>query len=219
MTADRRQRLRAHLPALMLLLDGSCADAEIAAAVDGGVNMLQARAPEASTVRLADLASDARAIAAGRALVLVNGDVDAALWADADGVHLPEAMWPSRLASVRAAVGDAMLVSCAVHGVEAAARADAEGADMVVAGTVFPSASHPGGATIGIDGLAEICAAVRVPVIAIGGVTAANAGEVMQAGASGAAVIGAIRGAPDARTAAKALRTAIDAGFRRRNAH
>lgn len=86
---------------------------------------------------------------------------------------------------------------------------------MVVAGTVFPSASHPGGATIGIDGLAEICAAVRIPVIAIGGVTAANAGEVMRAGASGAAVIGAIRGAPDARAAAAALRAGIDAGFRR----
>ena len=218
MTADRRQRLRAHLPALMLLIDGSRADAEIAAAVDGGVNMLQARAPEASTVRLADLASDARAIAAGRALVLVHGDVDAALWAEADGVHLPEAAWTARLARVRAGAGGALLISCAVHGVEAARRADAEGADLIVAGTVFPSASHPGGATIGIDGLREICAAVRIPVIAIGGVTAANAGEVMQAGASGAAVIGAIRGAPDALPAAEALRAAIDAGFRRQNA-
>ena len=151
--------------------------------------------------------------------MFVNSDVDAALRADADGVHLPEAMWPSQLAHVRDAVGASMLISCAVHGVETARQAEAEGADVLVAGTVFPSASHPGGATIGTGGLAEICAAVRVSVIAIGGVTAANGGKVMHAGASGAAVIGAIRGAPDARAAAEALREAIMAGFSRQTAH
>jgi thiamine-phosphate diphosphorylase len=81
---------------------------------------------------------------------------------------------------------------------------------MLVLGTVFPSASHPGGPTIGLEGVRDVCAAVNVPVIGIGGITAHNAGDVIRAGASGVAVISAIFDAPDPRAAAAELRAAID---------
>jgi len=97
-----------------------------------------------------------------------------------------------------------------VHSVAAARQAEDEGADMVIAGTVFASKSHPGGATIGIDGLRAICEAVSIPVIGIGGITAENAGDVIRAGAKGVAVISAIVDAVDPRAAATALRRAID---------
>ena len=99
---------------------------------------------------------------------------------------------------------------------EAALDAEQRGADMLVLGTVFASKSHPGGPTIGLDGVRAVCAAVRVPVIGIGGITAQNAGEVMSAGAAGVGVISAIFDAPDPQAAASELRAAIRAGVEAR---
>jgi thiamine-phosphate pyrophosphorylase len=82
---------------------------------------------------------------------------------------------------------------------------------MVQFGTVFETASKPGRAPIGSDGVRAVYAAVRIPVIAIGGITAANAGDLIAAGASGVAVIGAIFDDDEPRASAAALRAAIDA--------
>jgi thiamine-phosphate pyrophosphorylase len=140
---------------------------------------------------------------AGRALLFVNGDVAAAVEIGADGVHFPESM------AGDAAPTSALLVSRAVHGVEAAIKAQRAGADLVQLCTVFETRSHPGVPTLGLDGLREACERVAAPVIAIGGITAANAAEVMAAGAAGIAVIGAIFDAADARAAAAELRAAL----------
>ena len=141
-------------------------------------------------------------------MFFVNGDVDAAISLGADGVHLPEG--GAAIADVRARVGSDVLISRAVHSVDAAVRAEAEGADIVQLGTVFETASKPGRAPIGIEGVRAVCAAVQIPVIAIGGIAAANAGDVIRVGAAGVAVIGAIFDAEDPRAAAAALREAID---------
>jgi thiamine-phosphate pyrophosphorylase len=149
---------------------------------------------------------------AGRAMLLVNSDDEAAVELDADGVHLPAT--GANVQDVRGRVGGSMLVSRAVHSAREALAAEAEGADFIVLGTVFPSASHPGGPTIGVDGVRGVYRAVSIPVIAIGGITAQNAPEVMRAGASGVAVISAILDAPDPRAAAAELRAAIGAPVR-----
>jgi thiamine-phosphate diphosphorylase len=104
-----------------------------------------------------------------------------------------------------------MLISRAVHSVDAAVRAERAGADLLQAGTVFETASKPGAELLGIDGLRAICAAVSVPVIAIGGITAITAGGALRAGAKGVAVISAIADASQPREAASSLRRAIDA--------
>jgi thiamine-phosphate pyrophosphorylase len=124
-------------------------------------------------------------------------------------VHLPED--GPAIADVRPHVGDRVLISRAVHSVEAAVRAERDGADIVQLGTVFETPSKPGRAAIGVDGVRAVCAALRVPVIAIGGISAANAGGVLRAGAAGVAVIGAIFDADDPRAAAASLHAAIDA--------
>ena len=149
---------------------------------------------------------------AGRALFFVNGDVDAAFVLGADGVHLPED--GLSIAEARARLGPDALISRAVHSVEAAVQAERDGADMVQLGTVFETASKPGrAAASGWTACARYARPCALPVIAIGGITAANAGGVMRAGAAGVAVIGAIFDADDPRAAAAALRAAIDAAM------
>ena len=212
---ERRARLARYLPALMLVTDASRLRGRamtdiVRAAVDGGVNMVQLRdraLPDGERLALAVQLRDA---IAGRALLLVNTDAAAAIESGADGLHLRS----DDTITHRSDVPQHILISRAAHGVEAAVAAERDGADLLVLGTVFASASHPGGATIGLAGVRAVCEAVRVPVIAIGGITAANAGDVMRAGASGAAVIGAIFDAEDARAAAAKLRAAMQAGVR-----
>ncbi|MGE3599255.1 MAG: thiamine phosphate synthase, partial [Dehalococcoidia bacterium] len=115
----------------------------------------------------------------------------------------------------KGAGGLGLLRSRAAHGVEAARRAEAEGADWIVLGTIYRSRSHPGGATGGLDLVTQVSETVRVPVIAIGGITSENAGAAISAGASGIAVISAILGAEDPRAAAAAMAEAINAALPR----
>jgi thiamine monophosphate synthase len=123
--------------------------------------------------------------AAGHARVLING-ID----------HLPENV-PGR------AIGRS------VHSVDAALRAEADGCEYLVAGSVFPTASHPGGPVGGVQLVRDIAAVVHIPVIAIGGITATNARQCIDAGARGVAVISAIFDAEDPRKAAQDLWRAI----------
>ena len=131
-----------------------------------------------------------------------------------DGVQIPEAGFPPMteegneqlIARFRLSGG---LVGRSVHSVEAAAKAEADGADFLVLGTVFPSRSHPGRPAAGIELVREVAAAVTPPVVGIGGITAENAGQVIEAGASGVAVISAILAEEDPRSAAAKLWDAV----------
>ena len=80
--------------------------------------------------------------------------------------------------------------SMRVHSPAAATAAESEGADYVVYGPIWASASHPGVAPVGIDALVEVVRAVGVPVLAIGGVTPERVAECHDAGAAGYAAIG-----------------------------
>jgi len=212
----RAQVVAAFLPMTMLVTDSArrgdrALDDVVAAALEGGVNCVQLRDRSGPRDELVALASRLREITRGRALLLVNTSIDAA--AVADGVHLPEGA--GAVAQARAALGETAIVSRAVHSIDAAVRADREGADMLVFGPLFETASHPGRPGAGIDALRDVCAAVSVPVIAIGGVTPANAAAALHGGAAGIAVIGAIFDAPDPRAAAAALHNAVAAPARR----
>ena len=110
--------------------------------------------------------------------------------------------------AARALLGPDTLIGKSVH--TAAGAALAAGADYILAGHVYPSASKPGRSPLGVAGFAAIVAAAPCPVLAIGGVTPERVQEVVQAGAHGVAVIGAIAEADDPRAAASALRTALE---------
>jgi thiamine-phosphate pyrophosphorylase len=181
----------------------------VSAAVDGGVTIVQLREKDLPPAERCALATRVRDAIAGRALFFVNGDIEVARAINADGIHLPSS--GTTIRDARSRLGDNTLISLAVHSVDGARRAQEDGADIVQIGTVFPSPTHPGASTLGLGALRETCAAVAVPVVAIGGITAANAPGVMAAGAAGVAVISAILDAPDARDAAATLSAALGA--------
>lgn len=197
---------------VMLVTDRTLASARgladaVGRAVEGGVDAVQLREKDLLEAELIALGRELRAVTRGRALLLVNGPPALARACDADGVHLPEAA-PLTPDTRRATAG--LLLGRSVHDAAAARRAAAEGVDYLVLGTIFPSRSHPGAATGGLDLVRRVRAAVALPIIAIGGITAANAAAVIQAGATGIAVISAVLGAADPRAAAAELRAVID---------
>lgn len=199
---------RLDLPALCLVTDrrrclGRSLEEVVAAALDGGVGMVQLREKDLPSGQLLVLANRLRALTRGRALLFVNDRVDVALAAEADGVQLGEASMPVR--DARQTAGHGLLVGRSVHDVEGAAAAESEGADLLVAGTVFPSESHPGAAVAGTELLERLHRRVTVPFLAIGGVTAGNVAEAMRSGASGGAVITAIAQSNDPAQAAREL--------------
>ena len=123
--------------------------------------------------------------------VVLSSRADVALAVGAAGVHLPEADIP--VAGARRLLGAGRLVGRSVHSPAAAVEAAGAGADYLVFGPVYETASHPGIPAAGLDALREVCRAVPVPVLAIGGVDFDRAEECVRAGAAGFAGIGAFR--------------------------
>jgi thiamine-phosphate pyrophosphorylase len=131
--------------------------------------------------------------------LVVNDDVEAAIGLGADGVHLGRAD-----PGAERALGAGLLLGLSAASVPEAREAERRGAAYVGAGPVWATPSKPDAdAPIGLGGLRAICAAVAVPVVAIGGVDPTNAGDCVRAGAAGVAVIRAAR-------EASALAAAID---------
>jgi thiamine-phosphate pyrophosphorylase len=174
----------------------------VAAAVEGGVNAVQLREKGLAAADLARLAGQLREVIGGRALLIVNGNAEVAREAAADGLHLPAGAPFARPDGVT-------LVGRSVHSVEEALQAQREGADYVIAGPIYETPSHRGGTPAGLRLVSGSVAAVSVPIVAIGGITAARVPDVLSAGAGGVAVISAVLGAESQRVAASALREAL----------
>ncbi len=151
----------------------------------GRATILQVRAP-LSTARAIELEA-AALVATSPVPVVVSSRCDIALAAGAAGVNLPENDIP--VAAARALLGE-RLVGRSVHSLESALRAESEGADYVIFGPVWVSASHLASTPAGIKALAQVAHAVRIPVLAIGGVTEERVAECHAAGAAGYAAIG-----------------------------
>lgn len=208
--ATRMGRLR--LPTLSLITDrhalaGAELETAVAEAVAGGVTMVQLREKDLPSGELLALARRLQAVTRGKALLVVNDRVDIAQAADADGVHLPENGLPVNVA--RWLLGRYALIGRSVHSVEAAVEAERAGADYVQVGTIFASPSHPGQPPVGVELIKQVRNAVTIPVLAVGGITAANLAAVIEAGAHGVAVISAILRSEDRKAAAQALKEAL----------
>jgi len=179
----------------------------VAAAVRGGANMVQLREKGLPGGELLRLALDLRRITEGRALLFVNERVDVALACGADGVQLGEEALP--VAAARRVAGERLLIGRSVHSLEGAIEAEREGADLLVVGTIFATASHPGARPAGVSLLREVASRVSIPVVGIGGIEASNTAQVVEAGAAGVAVIRSVLAAPDPEEAARTLWRAL----------
>jgi len=149
-----------------------------------GVEMIQIRAKELSGRALTELVKGAVAAAGGN--VLVNTRTDIALACGARGVHLPSgSIAPS---TIRRIAPSGFLIGVSCHTIDELQAAEREGADFAVFGPIFPSVTKAG-TPIGIEALRMATRAVRLPVYALGGVTAENAPLCVEAGAAGIAGI------------------------------
>jgi thiamine-phosphate pyrophosphorylase len=135
-------------------------------------------------------------------MLIVNDRIDVALTARAQGVQLGARTLP--IGVVRALSRD-LVIGFSAHSVAESVEAEREGANYLFAGSIFPTASHPEAVAAGTGLLEECVAACRIPVLAIGGVTAERIGDVMRTGAYGVAVIRAVWNAPDPVHAAEQL--------------
>ncbi|MGC9974716.1 MAG: thiamine phosphate synthase [Gaiellaceae bacterium] len=168
-------------------------------AVAGGATVVQLRLKGASTAEIVERGVPFRELPA---TFIVNDDAEAAVALAADGVHLGRSD-----SGVELALAAGLILGRSASTVEEAIEAEQSGAAYIGAGPVWATPSKTDAASaIGLDGLAAICKAVSVPVVAIGGVDASNAADCIRAGAVGVAVIRAAR-------AARAIIEAIDAAL------
>jgi thiamine-phosphate pyrophosphorylase len=195
---------------------------QIAAA---GVDWVQIREKDLTAADLASLTQQslriAKNLAASRSIpirVLVNDRVDVAIAERADGVHLGERSLPvgeaKRLiqsAPMKQILSESFLTGVSCHSLEAAKAAERDGADYIFFGPVFATPSKATfGAPQGLDRLAQVCRAVAVPVIAIGGIALDNAESCMVAGAAGIAAIRLFQEARDLSGVVVAIRQAFN---------
>jgi len=153
-------------------------------AIKKGATMIQLRAPHLTAH---ELQREANALVPRASVpVVVSSRCDVALAAGAAGVNLPER--DISVADARTLMGH-RLVGRSVHSIESAVTAERQGADYVIFGPVWASPSHPDEESKGTGALAGIARAVRIPVLAIGGVTSERAEECAKAGAAGYAAI------------------------------
>lgn len=136
--------------------------------------------------------------------LIINDDVDVALESGADGVHVGQADLP--VAEIRRRAGREFIIGATAKTVEQARAAEAAGADYLGVGAVFPSPTKQGALRITPEQLREICAAVSIPAVAIGGISLENLPALRGGGMRGIAVISALFGAGDIRRAAGQLK-------------
>lgn len=165
-----------------------CLLAQVRHACEAGVDLVQVRERDLDAAALRELVAKILVAARGCGTrVVVNDRLDVAMACGAHGVHLRGDSIP--VAAVRRIAPSPFMVGRSVHGVGELAAA--EGADYLIAGTVFASTSKTDGhPLLGVDGLRAIADAASAPVFAIGGITLDRIGDAAAAGARGAAAIG-----------------------------
>jgi len=177
----------------------------IESAVSAGVTVVQLRSKQQSTRAFCDLARDVIRILKPKGVPLVVNDrVDVALACGADGVHLGQL--DLRLRDARRILGPSKLIGISVNTIEEAREAENGDADYLGVGPLFATSSKSRLRPIlGLEGLRRIRKQVRLPLLAIGGISTANVVPVRRAGADGVAVISALISAPDIADAAAVL--------------
>lgn len=166
------------------------------AVLAGGCRLVQLRDKARSMAELLPLARELRArCRAAQARFIVNDRADLALAVEADGLHVGQDDLPASAA--RRLLRPGMTLGVSTHDEAQARQAVADGADYVAVGSMFPTGSKIAFQLVGPALLQRVRPQVPVPLIAIGGITEANVGEVIRAGADAVAVISAVCAAPD----------------------
>jgi thiamine-phosphate diphosphorylase len=181
----------------------------IAEAVAGGATIVQLRGKNWTSREFLERGVEAvRLLRPQRIPLIINDRMDIALACEADGVHLGQDDMP--LSYARKILGKKRIIGISASTVAEAETAEKEGADYIGVGAIFRTFSKKDiGPLLGLEGLRKIRQRVNIPILAIGGISAANAAEVISAGADGVAVISAITSALDPQKAAAGILEAV----------
>ncbi len=173
--------------------------------LDGGVTFVQLREKDLDDETFLEEAKELKKLCKEyRVPFVINDNVEIAIKMDADGVHVGQS--DMEAGDVRAKLGPDKIIGVSAQTVEQAIMAEKRGADYLGVGAVFPTGSKSDANEISIEALRDICNAVSIPVIAIGGITHENVAALEGSGISGIAVISAIYSKPDIRQAAQDLK-------------
>nr|WP_300167623.1 thiamine phosphate synthase [uncultured Flavonifractor sp.] len=171
----------------------------------GGATFLQLREKELDRAAFLAEAKELKALAAKyRVPFVINDDIDIALESDADGVHLGQTDLMGR--DARALIGPDKILGITANTVELAVAAEKAGADYIGAGAVFGTTTKQNAKNLSLDTLRDICRAVTIPVVAIGGINGDNLPRLAGTGVAGAAVVSALFAQKDPEEAARRLR-------------
>lgn len=177
----------------------------VEAALRGGVTILQLREKQAPYEELVKTAMRLKPLCRRYGVpLIINDDVEAALEADADGVHVGQE--DMAVAEARRILGPEKIIGASAHNREEALEAQRQGADYLGSGAVFGSSTKKDATTLSREELTAVCRAVSIPVAAIGGITEENCLELAGTGVSGIAVVSALFAAADKEEAAARLR-------------
>jgi len=209
-----RQDKIKHMPGLYAIIDTQAlkgrSHIEVASQIiRGGARTIQLRDKLLSKQELLPIAQRLKELCTEHnVLFIINDYLDIALAADADGLHLGQDDLPIKAA--RKLLPIDKILGCSTTTVEQAITAEADGADYIAIGSIYPTTSKETAKVIGLDRLRQIRQAVTLPLVAIGGITKDNAAEVIAAGASSVAVISAILQAESPEKAARQIAARLE---------
>lgn len=181
---------------------------QVEEALEGGATFVQLREKTLNEAEFLEEAKELKKLCAKYNVpFVINDNVSIALAMDADGVHIGQD--DMEAGTVREKLGPDKIIGVSAQTVEQALLAEKRGADYLGVGAVFPTKSKDDAAEVSKETLKAICSAVSIPVVAIGGVSKENIGELAGTGIAGAAVISAIFGSKDIKNAASELKKAV----------
>lgn len=187
-------------------LNGRTLYEQVEEALKGGVTFVQLREKNLDDTAFLQEAKEIKELCVRYNVpFVINDNVDIAAEIDADGVHVGQS--DMEAGDVRKKLGPDKIIGVSAQTVEQALRAQAHGADYLGVGAVFPTGSKADAVEVSHDTVREICRAVDIPVIAIGGITRENVIELKGTGICGIAVISAIFGQQDIEEAARTLKS------------
>lgn len=189
-------------------LNGKNLCSQVEEALKGGASFLQLREKELDEARFLDEAAELKMLCRKFGVpFVINDNVAIAAAVGADGVHVGQTDMGA--GEARAKLGPDKIIGVSVRTVEQAVSACQNGADYLGVGAVFPTGTKTDASGVSIATLREICRAVDIPVVAIGGITEENVAALAGSGISGVAVVSAIFAQNDIRRAAERLKAAV----------
>lgn len=188
----------------------SSLEEQVEAALEGGITMVQFREKGSDADRMLETAFKLKALAGKhRVPFVVNDHLEVARRVSADGVHLGQG--DGSVSKARQILGPDRIVGVSVHSVKEAREAQAQGADYLGAGAVFGTGTKGDARVLSLETLQDICGAVSIPVVAIGGINRKTLSQLSGTGIEGVAVVSAVLSQSGIREAARGLRLLSEA--------